>query len=154
MGLMDQLPDVFDQVSIAAPSSSIAEGVAAAFRSDQTPAFGQMVSGLFDQSNGEQKAGILKHLLASVGPCTLSQLAGGEALAGLLSEGAKTITPQQAQQVSPELVRQLAAHAAKADPSIVDKAGAFYAQHPTIVRTLDSVSLTIALAKVAQRDAA
>src|SRR6478672_2878732 len=43
-------PDVhahFDQVAEAAPSGAIAEGLAAAFRSDQTPAFGQMLSTLF-----------------------------------------------------------------------------------------------------------
>src|SRR6516165_2025972 len=54
-------PDVhahFDQVAQAAPPSAIAEGLAAAFRSDQTPAFGQMLSSLFTQSNGEQKAGL------------------------------------------------------------------------------------------------
>ena len=172
MGLMDQLSDVlkqysggtaqapsnvnehFDQVAQAAPQSSIAEGLAAAFRSDQTPAFGQMVSGLFGQSNGEQKAGMLNQLLSSVGPGVLAQLAGGGALAGLLGGGAKSITEQQAQQVSPEVVQQLAAHAEKADPSIVDKASAFYAQHPTLVKTLGGAALSIAMAKVAQRRAA
>ncbi|HXU21960.1 MAG TPA: hypothetical protein VN788_15360, partial [Verrucomicrobiae bacterium] len=52
-------PDVhahFDQVAQAAPSSVIAEGLAAAFRSNQTPAFGQMLSTLFTNSNGDQKA--------------------------------------------------------------------------------------------------
>ena len=172
MGLMDQLSDVlkqysggtaqapsnvnehFDQVAQAAPQSSVAEGLAAAFRSDQTPAFGQMVSGLFGQSNGEQKAGMLNQLLSSVGPGVLAQLAGGGALAGLLGGGANSITAQQAQQVSPEVVQQLAAHAEKADPSIVDRASAFYAQHPTLVKTLGGAALSIAMAKVAQRQAA
>jgi hypothetical protein len=171
MGLMDQIGDVlkqysggsaqvpsnvdqhFEQVAQAAPQSSIADGLSAAFRSEQTPAFGQMLSGLFGQSGGEQKAGMLNQLLASVGPGALAQLAGGGALAGLLSGGAKQITPEQAQQVSPELVQQLAAHAEKADPSIVDKASAFYAQHPTLVKSLGSAALSIALAKVAQRQA-
>ena len=42
-------PDVhahFDEVAQAAPAGAIAEGLAAAFRSDQTPAFGQMLSGI------------------------------------------------------------------------------------------------------------
>jgi hypothetical protein len=63
-------PDVhahFDQVAQAAPPSAIAEGLAAAFRSDRTPAFGQMLSGLFTQSNGEQKVGLLNQLMAAVG---------------------------------------------------------------------------------------
>jgi hypothetical protein len=139
----------FDQVSQAVPASSIAEGVAATFRSDQTPAFGQMVSGLFSQSNGEQKAGMLNQLLSSAGPGVLSALVGGGSLAALLGGGAK-VTPEQAQAVSPDLVHQLASHAEKADPSIVDKAGAFYAQHPALVKTLGSAAVSIALAKVAQ----
>ena len=172
MGLMDQITDVlkqyaggsaqvppnvnehFDQVAQAAPPSSIAEGIAAAFRSDQTPAFGQMLSGLFGQSNGEQKAGMLNQLVASLGPGVLSQLAGGGVLAGLLGGGAKAFTPEQAQEVSPDLVQQLAAHAEKSDPSIVDKASAFYAQHPTLVKTLGGAALSIALTKLAQRRAA
>jgi hypothetical protein len=144
----------FDQVAQAAPTSSIADGIAAAFHSDQTPAFGQMLSGLFAQSNGEQKAGLLNQLVGSVGPGMLAQLAGGSALAGLLGGGAKAITPEQAQQISPDLVQQLATHAEKTDPSIIDKASAFYAQHPTLVKTLGSAALSIALAKVAKRQAA
>jgi hypothetical protein len=175
MGLMDQLSDVlkqysggpaqvpsnvnqhFDQVAQAAPQGSLAEGIAAAFRSDQTPAFGQMLGGLFGQSNGEQKAGMLNQLLASAGPSVLASLAGGAgagALSSLLTGGAQTITPQQAQQVSPEVVQQLAAHAEKSDPSIIDKASSFYAQHPGLVKTLGGAALSIALAKVAQRQAA
>ena len=40
-------------------------GLAAAFRSDQTPPFGQMVSRLFSQSGGQQQAGLLNTLLAA-----------------------------------------------------------------------------------------
>lgn len=146
--------DHFDQVAQAAPKSSIADGIAAAFRSDQTPAFGQMLGSLFSQSSGEQKAGMLNQLLPSLGPGVLSQVAGGGLLAGLFGRGTKSITPEQAQQISPEMVQQLATHAEKSDPSVVDKASAFYAQHPTLVKTLGGAALSIALAKVAQRRAA
>jgi hypothetical protein len=113
-----------------------------------------MVSSLFSQSNGEQRAGMLNHLIASVGPGTLAQLAGGGALATLLGGGAKEVTPQQAQNISPELVQQIATHAEKADPSIVDRASAFYAEHTTLVKTLGGAALSIALAKVAERQKA
>jgi hypothetical protein len=143
----------FDQVAQAAPQGSIADGIAAAFRSDQTPAFGQMLGGLFGQSNGDQKAAMLNQLIGSVGPGVLASLAGGGALSSLLGSGGQ-LTAQQAQQVSPEQVQQLAAHAEKADPSIIDKASAFYAQHPTLVKTLGGAALSIALAKVAERQRA
>jgi hypothetical protein len=146
--------DHFDQVAQAAPQSVVAEGIAAVFHSDQTPAFGNLVGSLFSQSSGEQKAGVLNQLLASVGPTAMAQLAGGGALASLLGSGAKEITPQQAQGISPEVVQQIADHAQKADPSIVDKASAFYAQHTTLVKTLGGAALSIALAKVAERQKA
>ena len=144
----------FDQVAQAAPQGVMAEGLAALFRSDQTPAFGNLVSSLFSQSNGEQKAGVLNQLLGSVGPGVLAQMVGGGALASLLGSAGKQITPDQAQNVSPELVQQLASHAEQTDPSIVDKASAFYAQHATLVKTLGGAALSIALAKVAERQKA
>jgi hypothetical protein len=132
----------------------IADGLAAVFRSNQTPAFGDLVSHLFSQSNGEQKAGLLNQLLSSIGPGTLAQIAGGGALAGLLKGAGNEITPGQAQSVSPEIVQQLASHAERSDPSVIDKASAFYAQHPALIKTLGGAALSIALAKVAERQKA
>lgn len=146
----EEVEDHFKQVAAVAPPSSLAGGLAAAFRSNQTPAFGQMLGTLFTQSNGEQKAGILNQLLSSVGPGALASLAGGGALAGLMQRGGQ-VTPEQAQQVSPEAVQQLAAHAEKADPSVVDRASEFYAQHSTLVKTLGGAALTMVLAHVAQQ---
>jgi len=147
-------PEHFDQVAGAAPRDVIAEGIAAVFRSDQTPAFSNLVGNLFSQSTGDQKAGMLNHLLASVEPGMLAQLGGGAALSGLLGGMGNEVTPEQAQKISPDLVQQLAAHAEKTDPSIVDKASAFYAQHATLVKTLGGAALSIALAKVAERQKA
>jgi len=173
MGLFDQLGDVlkqyanssasgqvgeqvhehFDQVAQAAPSPALADGLAAAFRSNSTPDFGQMLGGLFNNSSGDQKAGILNQLLASAGPGVLSQLTaagGGGGLAALLAGGASHLTPEQAQSVAPEAVQQLAAHAEKSDPSIIDKASAFYSEHPALIKTLGGAALTIAMAKMAE----
>lgn len=147
-------PEHFDQVAKAAPTGVIAEGLAAAFRSDQTPNFGTLVGDLFSRSNGEQKAGILNHLLASAGPGVLSQIGSSGPLTELLGSAGRGITADQAQGISPEAVQQLATHAEKVDPSVVDKASAFYAQHSTLVKTLGGAALSIALAKVAERQRA
>ena len=138
----------FEQVAQSAPPSVIAEGLSAVFRSDHTPAFGDLISGLFNQSNAEQKAGILNHLISTVGLENLPRSGRGRMLANLLGE-AKQFTPQQTENVSPEHVRQIATRAEKSDSSIVDKASAFYSQHPTLVKTLGGGALSIALAKVA-----
>jgi hypothetical protein len=147
-------PDVhahFDQVAQAAPASAIAEGLSAAFRSDKTPAFGQMLTTLFNNSSGDQKAGMINQLLSSVNPDTLKQVLGGAGLAGLVGAAGTQLTPAQAQQVSPEVVQQLATHAEKTNPSVVDSVSTFYAQHSTLIKTLGGTALTVALAKVAER---
>jgi hypothetical protein len=144
----------FDEVSQSVPQNEMASALSHAFRSDQTPEFGQMISSMFSQSNGEQKAGMLNHLLASVGPGALAQIPGGSRLSGLLSGGASQVTPEQAQNVSPEAVQQLASRAEQSDPSIVEKASSFYAQHPTLVKALGAGVMSIAMAKLARRDAA
>lgn len=147
-------PDVhahFDQVAQAAPASVIAEGLTAAFNSDKTPAFGQMLSTLFNNSTGEQKAGMLNQLLSSVPPGALMQILSSAGLAGLVGAGKTQLTPDQAQKISPEAVQQLATHTQTANPSVVESVSNFYAQHTTLVKTLGGAALTVALAKVAER---
>jgi hypothetical protein len=61
------------------------------------------------------------------------------------------VTPEQAQQVSPEVISQLAEHAAKQDPSIIDRAGEFYSQHPTLVKSLGVGALTVIMSHLSQR---
>ncbi|MFZ3216134.1 MAG: hypothetical protein WA192_08760 [Candidatus Acidiferrales bacterium] len=147
-------PDVhahFDQVAQAAPSSAIAEGLTAMFNSDKTPAFGQMLSTLFNNSTGEQKAGMVNQLLSSVNPATLTQVLSGVGLAGLVGSGSTQLTPEQAQKLSPEVVQQLATHAQNSNPSVVQSVSTFYAQHTTLIKTLGGAAMTVALAKVAER---
>ena len=70
-------PAHFDEVVKTAPPQAIGSGVAEAFRSDQTPPFGDMVAQLFGQSNTQQRAGVLNQLLGAIPPGMLSGLAGG-----------------------------------------------------------------------------
>jgi len=49
----------YSQVAQSAPQSHLASGLTEAFRSDQTPSFGEMLGTLFSNSNGQQRAGIL-----------------------------------------------------------------------------------------------
>lgn len=127
----------FKQVAQNASEDHLAGGLAGAFRSDSTPPFAQMVSNLFSHSDGQQRAGILSHLINAAGPG-----AAGGLLGGLLGGRSGTqITPEQAQQVSPGAVHDLAQQAEKNNPSIIDTAGKFYAQHPTLVQSLGAVAL-------------
>lgn len=150
----DTVHDDFDQLAQNAPQSALAEGLAAAFRSDQTPAFGQMVGQLFANAGGQQRASILNTLISAVGPTLLAQLlsrGGGGGLADLLRGGQREVTPDQAEQISPDAVAAIAEHAEQKDPSIIDRVSDFYSAHPTLVKSLGAAALTIALAKIAQR---
>jgi hypothetical protein len=150
----DTVHDDFDQLSQQAPQSALADGLAAAFRSNQTPAFGQMVAQLFGNANGQQRAGILNTLISTLGPTIAAQLfsqGGLSGLAGQLSGGQHEVTPEQAEQVSPEAVQQIAEHAERKDPSVIDQVSNFYAEHPTLIKTIGAAALTIALAKIAER---
>jgi hypothetical protein len=142
----------FGQVAQSAPQSAIAEGLAAAFRSNQTPPFGSMLGQLFGQSNGTQRASILNTLISALGPTVIAQILanrGAGGLAGMLGSGQREVTPEMAEQVPAEAVQEIAERAEQKDPSIIDMASNFYAEHPTLVQGLGAAALTIALAKVA-----
>jgi hypothetical protein len=94
---------------------------------------------LFSQSNGQQRAGILNQLLGAAGPSLAGAL---PQLSGLLG-GSKQITPEQAQQVPESEVQQLAQHAQNNDPTIIDQASNFYAQHPKLVQGLGAGALAL-----------
>lgn len=138
----------FQQVAQQIPQQHLASGLLEAFQSNQTPAFPEMLSHLFSQSNGQQRAGILSQLLGAAGPSLPGGLAGS--LSGLLGGGTQ-VTPQQAQQVSPETVQQLAAHAQKNDPSIIEQASNFYAQHPQVVQGLGAGALALIMSHVSRK---
>ena len=147
-GFQDRAADDFDRVAQSAPRATVAEGVANALRSDQTPPFPQVVSQLFGQSDANGRAGMLNQLLGSLNPAQLSSVAGG--VFGKLFGGGK-VTPEQASQVSPEQVRELAEQAEQQNPGIVDRMSAFYAEHPTLVKAIGGAALALALGHVAQR---
>jgi hypothetical protein len=144
-----QAENDFDHVAQNVPRATVAQGVTQALRSDQTPPFSQMVSQLFSNSNPDQRAGMLNHLLANVGPSVLSSVAGG-ALGNLLGADQARVTPEQANQVSPDQVRELAAKAEQQNPGIVERMGDFYAEHPTLVKAIGGAALAIALGHMAQ----
>ena len=148
----EDVHSAYDQVAHTVPRSQLADGISHAFQSDQTPPFEQMVSNLFGQSSPDQKAGLLNQILGALGPNAAQVLAGSGALGGLggiLSGGA--VTPQQAQQVPPQTVEVLAQQAAKKDPTIMDKAAGFYAQHPTLVKAIGAGALALLLSKMSRR---
>ncbi len=128
---------------------SLAGGLANAFRSDQTPAFPTMLSNLFGSSDGQQRAGLLNQILASAGPGLLGAALPGP-LASIL-KGGSTVTPQQAEQISPDTVKNLAEHAEKANPSIIDQVSGFYSQHPKVIQALGAGALAMIMSHASKK---
>jgi hypothetical protein len=152
-------PDQFHEVAQNAPPDLLSQGLSAMFRSDKTPAFGEMAGQLFGQANPGQQANMLNQLLSGMGPSVLASLLGGSgggALGGILGQftqggaAAPVLTPEQASQLTPEQVQVIASHAEQHNPGIIDKMSSFYAEHPGLIKTLGSAALTIALAKMAE----
>jgi hypothetical protein len=144
-----QTENDFDRVAQQAPRGDLAQGVTQALRSDQTPPFANMVEHLFNNGSPDQRAGMLNQLLASVGPGILSSIAGG-ALGNLMGAHQAQVSPEQASQVPPGAVRELAEQAQQQNPSVVDRMGDFYADHPNLVKALGGAALAIALGHMAQ----
>ena len=140
----------FDQVATVAPREAVAGGLAEAFRSQDTPPFPNMLGQMFGNSNGQQRANILNTLLATVGPALLSGALSrhGGALGSLTgmfgNSGQPQVTPEQAQQIPPEAVEDIAREAENRDPNVIDRVSDFYAENPMLVKTLGAAALAIA----------
>jgi len=137
----------FDQVAQSAAPGMLASGISAAMRSDQTPAFGDIVSQLFANGTGSQKAGMLSALLSAASPDQRAQLAGmlGGAPADL------SLNEQHVASLSPQDVASMAKTVEAHNPGIIDTMSSFYAQHPTLVKTLGSAAMMIAMRKIAEQ---
>ncbi len=156
MGILDMLTQAmgggsgaqqFNQVTQSAPTDVLAKGLSAAFSSDQTPAIGNMVGGLFGQSNSAQQAGMLNQLMSALGPGVMAGLAGG-VLGKVMSPGQTQITPEQASQLTPQQVQEVVNHANETHPGVADELGQFYAQHKGLVNTLGGIAATVAMMKM------
>jgi len=151
----------FDQVAQSSPHDHLADGLSEAFRSNQTPPFPNMVGQLFGQADNHQRAGMMNQLLGALGPAVIGSFlnrggGGGGMLGGLLSgvmgQQQMRLRPEDVEQMSPDEFQELAAHAERENPGVIDQMSRFYAQNPTMVKALGGAALAIALGKMSQRN--
>jgi hypothetical protein len=143
----------FDKVAGSAPQGELAQGLSHVFNSDQTPPFEQMVGGLFGKSSPDQKAGMLNQMISALGPSAGNVLGGLGGLGGLAAvlQGGGTVTPGQAQDVSPAAVEAIARKAQQANPSVVDSISGFYAKNPQLVKAIGAGALALLMSRLAKR---
>ena len=139
----------FDEVAPQLSPEVLGDGIAHAFRSDKTPAFGDMVSQMFGGSNPSLRAGLLNQLIGSVGPALLGKL--GAMFANRGAGAPATFSESDAERVTPAQVREMAQEAEKANPGVMGQIGNFYAKHPEVVKVLGGAALAIALGRIANR---
>src|SRR5581483_10099976 len=116
-----------------------------------------MIADLFARSDPQQRAGILNQLIAAAAPRAsgiLGSLSGelsGNAPPQAQANQVPTVTADQAQRVQPATAGELASHAQRNDPSIVEQAGQFYSQHPKLVQGLGAAALALVMSHLSQR---
>jgi hypothetical protein len=146
---VEKVEQDFDQVTKRAPIQDVTQGLAEAFRSHQTPSFGQTLAEVFGQSDPGQRAEMLNQLLDGAGPNLLGSLLGDSALRRTGTKPA--VSPEQAAQLRPEQVQQIADEAEKENPAIVEMMSSFYAQNPVLAKPLGGAVLSTAMDNIAQR---
>lgn len=73
----------FDHVAQQAEPELLEQGLSQAFRSDQTPPFGNMVGQMFGQADSGQRAGMLNQLIGALGPAVIGSILGGRSGGGM-----------------------------------------------------------------------
>jgi hypothetical protein len=142
----------FDTVAQQAAPADLGGGIAAALRSTATPSFGQTIGSLFGRSDPQQQAGVLNQLIQAIGPAAAAAAGGGVLQRVLGTSGTSApISPAQASQVTPAEVSAIAAHAENQNGSVVDQLSNFYAQHPTLVKSLGVAALGVVMSHMSRQ---
>jgi len=157
------LPQHMDNAASMIPQGALGDVLSHVFNSAGNPAvaggadtapFSQMLGGLFGQSNSGTQASVLNGLISAAGPALLGSIMGGGALSGLSGVlGGNTprqLTPDEAAQVPPEEVAKLAQHVHAQNPGIVDEMSQIYSAHPTLIKTLGTGAMMLAMRKISQ----
>jgi hypothetical protein len=103
--------------------------------------------------NPDQKAGLLSRLIQAAGPAILASVAGG----ALSRFGAGTagsapgVSPPDTAVVTGAQAGELAEAVRQRDPTIVDRVGSFYSEHPLVVKALGAAALAVAMNHIAKR---
>ena len=136
----------FSQVASQASPGLLGGGIAQALQG-APEGFESSISRLFENSDPQQRTGLLQRLIEAAGPTVLASFAGG-ALSHLAQPGA-TAQEADAKAITPAQAGELAGAARESNPGVVSELGSFYSQHPTLVKTLGAAALAIAMRHMA-----
>lgn len=164
----------FEQVAQTVPSEHLQKGVAAAIRSSRTPDFASLIARLFEHADDGQRAGLLSQLIAGAGPGLINTVlgAGGARAGGFLGDGAgmgamgtllgrlaagRERTPrlvaEDVDRLSPEQMHELAVHAERENPGVIDHVSGYLSQNPGLLKSLGAGTLSTVLENLGNRSA-
>src|SRR5262249_15872541 len=106
----------------------------------------QMLGGLFGNSSPNLKASVINQLIAAAGPQLLAIIMQRH---GRLVVPTGQVTPDEADQIPPAAVEEMAELDHQQNPSIVDRLSNLYAEHPTLINTLGAAAAVIAMKHLA-----
>jgi len=146
-GMLNQLLAGLSPAAIASILGSL-QGSAASAQAPGAGGLGGMLGSVLGSlGGGETGAGAGAGGLGGLG-AILNQLGlGGAAAAG----AAPTVTPDQASQVTPDQIKEIANKAEQHNPGIVDMLSSFYVQHPDLVKSLGAAALAMAMGHMAKK---
>jgi hypothetical protein len=76
----------------------------------------------------------------------------GDILGNILrGDGPPKVTPEVAEQITPQEVEEIAREAEKKDPGVIDRISDVYARQPELLKVIGGAALAIALGKMAQK---
>ncbi len=131
-----ELRSSYREIADRAPRPVMADGLAAAFRSSNQ-GFAHLLAHLFARCDDEQRRTLFDVLASSL---TLSSRQ--ELIRARGSTGQRAVI---------EGVQSMAAEAARSDPSIVDRVGAFFSELPDVTKHLPVPTIAAVLAHVVPR---
>jgi hypothetical protein len=137
-----------EKLSKSSPQD-LTQGIMQAFRSDQTPPFGEMASQLFSKADPQQKSGLLNTILGAIGPNALGQLGADQGGLRNILNSLQTgrVSPEQAEQVSPQEFGRLADQAEKQNPTVIERISQFVSQNPGMLKSLGGTAVALVTSK-------
>ncbi|HVE65609.1 MAG TPA: hypothetical protein VNC59_03435 [Thermoanaerobaculia bacterium] len=131
----------YDRIAAEVPEDELASAIGPALETLPLDQIETRVRNSATEMTPEQRGGILETLLGGLGS------AQGGGLRNVLEQiGVSPRVAENPQQATPEDVGKVAAYAKQERPEIFDRAMAFYAKNPTLVKVLGTLAIT-AIAK-------
>ena len=145
--------DDYAAVATQAPREALGGGIAEALRNDAGGGLAASVEKLFESSNPDQKAGLLSRLIQAAGPAILASVAGGalSRFGAGTAGSAPAVSPPDTAAITGAQAGELAEAVRQRDPTIVDRVGSFYSEHPLVVKALGAAALAVAMNHIAKR---